>query len=113
MGLSRHSGAMRSIEPGDCLSRQAIEVCSRYCFYQRDAAGELTDFGEKLTPPLIDDRRDMAEAIALGNRGVTGQHDEHARSGLAGLEQSFTMLIVSNRRMRAISCGVNVGNVCS
>ena len=58
---------------------------------QRDAAGELADLGEKLSRPLIDHRRDMTEAVALGNRDMAGQNDEHARSRLAGLEQRFAV----------------------
>ncbi len=63
---------------------------------QRDAARELTDFGEKLTRPLIDDRRDMAEAIALGDRDMAGQYDEHAPAGLAGFKQFFAILVTSD-----------------
>ena len=53
---------------------------------QRDAAGELADLGQKLPGPLVDHRRDVAKTIALGDRDMTGKHDEHAGSGLAGLE---------------------------
>ncbi len=63
---------------------------------QRDSARELADFGEKLTGPLVDDRRDVTEAIALGDRNMAGQHDKHARSGLAGFEQHFAVVIASD-----------------
>src|SRR5258708_29297237 len=58
-------------------------------------AGELADFGEKLTRSLIDHRRDVTEAVALANRDMPGQDDEHPRSGLAGLEQSFAILVTA------------------
>src|SRR5882757_6942682 len=44
---------------------------------QRDAAGKLADLGQKLPRTLIDHGRDMAEA------------------GLAGLEQSFAVLVAA------------------
>ena len=62
---------------------------------QRGAAGELPDLGNKLPRPLIDDRGDMAEAVALGDRDMTRQHHEHAGTGLAGLEQGFAVLEAS------------------
>ena len=63
---------------------------------QCGAAGELTDFGEKLTGSLIDHRRDVTEAIALANRDMAGQDDEHSRTRLAGFEQSFAILVTSH-----------------
>ena len=62
-------------------------------FDQRDTAGELADLGEKLTRPLIDDRRHAAKAVALGDRDMAGQDDEHAGSDLAGLEQRLARLV--------------------
>ena len=38
----------------------------------------------------------MTEAIALGDRDMTGQNDEHARSGLAGFEQRFAVPVCSD-----------------
>ena len=60
---------------------------------QRDAAGKLADFGQKLPRPLIDHGRDMAQAVALGDRDMAGEHHEHAGTGLAGLEQSLAVAI--------------------
>src|SRR5260370_23820876 len=68
-------------------NQKRFDVALGMAIDQRDAARELADFGEELTGPLIDDRRDMAEAVALGDRNMAGQHDKHARSGLAGFEQ--------------------------
>src|ERR1700688_4614893 len=63
---------------------------------QRDAPRKLADFGEKLTRPLVDHRRDVAEAIALGDRDMAGQYDEHAGAGLAGLEKLFAIAVMAN-----------------
>ena len=77
-------------------NQQRFDVALGMAVDQRDAAGELADFGEKLTRPLIDHRRDVAEAVALGDRDMAGQHHEHARSGLAGLEQPFAVLVIAD-----------------
>src|ERR1700733_15760567 len=62
---------------------------------QRSAPRQLTDLGKELARPLIDDRRDPAEAVALGNGHMAGQHDKHAEPWLAGLEQGFAVVIVA------------------
>src|SRR6202790_5808988 len=62
---------------------------------QRHAPRELADFGEKLPRPLIDHRRDVAEAVALGDRDMAGEHHEHPAPGLAGLEQCFAVLVMA------------------
>ena len=77
-------------------NQERLDVALGVAVDQRGAAGELTDFGEKLTRSLVDHRRDVTEAIALGNRDMAGQHDEHARSGLAGLEQHLAVLVGSD-----------------
>ena len=46
-------------------NQQRLDVTLGAAVDQRDAAGKLADFGEKLSRPLVDDRRDMAEAVAL------------------------------------------------
>ncbi|MGY4433112.1 hypothetical protein ACVWWO_005589 [Bradyrhizobium sp. F1.13.1] len=38
----------------------------------------------------------MAKAVALGDGDVALQHDEHARPGLAGLEQEFPIGVVAD-----------------
>ena len=63
---------------------------------QRGAAGELADFGQKLTGSLVDHRRDVTEAVALADRDMAGQDDEHSRTRLAGFEQSFAILVASH-----------------
>ena len=60
---------------------------------QRNATGELSDFGKKLSRALIDHGRDVPEAIALGNRHMAGQQDEHAGARFTGLEQLFAVLV--------------------
>ena len=77
-------------------NQQRFDVALGVAIDQRDAARELTDFGEKLPRPLIDDRRDVTEAVALGDRDMAGQNDEHAGSGLAGLEQHVAVLVGSD-----------------
>ena len=52
--------------------QQRLDIALGMAVDQRDAAGELADLGEKLTRPLIDDRRDVAEPVALGDRDVAG-----------------------------------------
>ena len=72
-------------------NQQRLDVAFGMAVDQRDAAGELADLGQKLPRPLIDDRRDMAEPVALGDRDMARQHHEHAGPGLAGLEQHFAV----------------------
>src|SRR5882757_4316474 len=62
---------------------------------QRDAAGKLADLGQKLPRALLDHGRDMAEAVAQRDRDMAGQHHKHAGAGLAGLEQSFAVLVAA------------------
>ena len=76
--------------------QQRLDVALGMAVDQRDAARELADFGEELARPLVDDRRDVSEAIALGDRNMAGKHDKHARSGLAGLEQHFAVPVSSD-----------------
>src|SRR5712675_649718 len=77
-------------------NQKRLDVALGMAIDQRDAARELADFGKKLTGPLIDDRRDVTEAIALGDRDMAGQDHEHPRSGLAGLEQRFAILVTAH-----------------
>ena len=77
-------------------NQKCFDVAFGMAVDQRDAARELADLGEKLSRPLVDHRRDVAEAVALGDRNMAGQHHEHAGSGLAGLEQHFAVLVVAH-----------------
>ena len=77
-------------------NQQRFDVALGMAIDQRGAARELADFGEKLTRPLLDHRRDVTEAVALADRDMAGQDDEHARAGLAGFEQSFAVLVASH-----------------
>ena len=45
---------------------------------QRRAAGELADVGEEVTGALLDDWRDMAQPVALGDRNEAFEYDQHA-----------------------------------
>src|SRR5712691_10692615 len=77
-------------------NQKRLDVALGMAIDQRDAARELADFGKKLTGSLIDDRRDVTKPIALGDRDMAGQDHEHPRSGLAGLEQRFAILITAH-----------------
>ncbi len=74
-------------------NQERLDITLGMAVDQSDAAGELADLGEKLPRALIDHRRDVTEAIALGDRHMAGQDDEHAGPGLAGLEQHFAVLV--------------------
>src|SRR5262249_18036084 len=71
---------------------QRFDVALGMPIDERDAAGQMSDLGEELSWPLIDHRRHMAQTIALRDGDMAGQHDEHAGSGLPGLEQPFAIL---------------------
>ena len=74
-------------------NQQRFDIALGMAVDQRDAAGKLADLGQKLPRALVDDRSDMAEAVALGDRDMARQHHEHAGTGLAGLEQRFAVLV--------------------
>src|SRR5437879_9543056 len=77
-------------------NQERFDVALGMAIDQRGAAGELADFGQKLTGSLVDHRRDVTEAVALADRDMTGQDDEHSRTRLAGFEQSFAVLVASH-----------------
>jgi hypothetical protein len=76
--------------------QQGLDIAFGHAIDQRGAAGELADLGEKLARPLIDDRRDVTEAVALADRDMAGQHDKHSGSGLAGLEQFVAVPVMND-----------------
>ena len=61
-------------------NQQRFDVALGMAIDQRDAARELADFGQKLTWPLIDDRRDVTEAVALGD----ARHGRTAATNIPG-----------------------------
>jgi hypothetical protein len=73
-------------------NQQRFDIALGVAVDQRDAAGELADLGQELTRALIDHRRDMAKAVALGDRDFARQYHEHAGPRLAGLEQRCAVL---------------------
>ena len=77
-------------------NQERFDVALGMAIDQRGAAGELADFGQKLTGSLVDHRRDVTEAVALADRDMAGQDDEHSRTRLAGFEQSFAILVASH-----------------
>ena len=76
-------------------NQQGLDIAFGVTVDQRDPPGQLTDLGEELARPLVDDGADMAEAIALRDRDMAGEDDEHARPGLAGFEQTLAVLVGS------------------
>ena len=72
-------------------NQQRFDVALGMAVDQREAAGKLADLSEKLPRPLVDDRGDMAKAVALGDRDGAGQHHEHAGTDLAGFEQGVAV----------------------
>ncbi len=90
IGLSDHQRA----QPFG-RDQQRLDVAFGMAVHQRRTRGQLTDLGQELAGPLIDDRRDTAEAITLRNGDMAGQHDEHSGPDLAGLKQRFAVVIVT------------------
>ena len=72
---------------------QGLDVALRRSVDQRRARGKLADVGQKLTFALLDDRRHMAQAVALGQRHQALEHDEHAGADLSRFEQLFAVRI--------------------
>ncbi len=75
------------------LDQQGLDIALGAAIDQRDPAGKLADFGQKLSRPLVDHRRHMAEPVALGDGDMAGQQHEHARAGLAGFEQHLAVAV--------------------
>ncbi|MGY3288067.1 hypothetical protein ACVWWP_001134 [Bradyrhizobium sp. LM3.6] len=69
--------------------QQRLDIAFGAAVDQRRPARELAELGQELPRPLVDQRGDVTKAVALGDGDVALQHDEHARPGLAGLEQEF------------------------
>src|SRR5438034_3396459 len=76
---------------------------------KRDAAVKLAYLGQKLSRTLVDDRSDVAEAVTLGDGDMAGEHDEHPRPHLAGLEQRFAGLVGAQLPETAHACDFVMG----
>ena len=50
--------------------QQRLDIALGVAVDQRGAAGQLADLGQELARPLVDDRRDVAEPVALGDRDM-------------------------------------------
>jgi hypothetical protein len=59
-------------------------------------ARQLPDLGEELAGALVDQLGDMAEPVMLRDRDLAGEDDEHARAGLAGLEQRLAIGVAAD-----------------
>ena len=97
--------------------QQRLDLALGMAVDQRRLAGQRADLGEELARTLLDHRRDMAEAVMLGDRDVAG---EHRRTCPATAGRSRTsprrgdsVRSVPKRRIRSISRGVSDGKVCA
>ena len=55
------------------------------------------DLGQELAGTLIHDRRDVSEAVALGDGDVAADDDEHAAADVAGPEQQLAVAVAADR----------------
>ena len=70
---------------------QGLDVALRRSVDKRRARGKLADVRQELAFALLGDRRQMAQAVALGQRHLALEHHEHARTDLSGFEQFFAV----------------------
>ena len=77
--------------------QQGLDVALGRSVDKRRARGKLADVGEKLTLALLGDRRQMAQAVALGQRHQALEHDEHAGTDLSRFEQFLAVRIFAHR----------------
>ena len=75
---------------------QRFDITLGGAVHQCMTTGQLSDLGEKLAGPLLDHRRDVPHAIALGDRDLSRENNEHARTDFAALKQQFTWLVVTH-----------------
>ena len=78
-------------------NQQGLDVALRRAVDQRRASGKLTNVGQELAFALFGDRRHMTQAVALSERHLTLEHDEHAGADLSGFEQLFAVRIFAYR----------------
>ena len=76
---------------------QGLDVALRRSVDKRRARGKLADVREELTLALLGDRRQMAQAVALGDRDQALEHDEHAGTDLSRFEQLLAVRIFADR----------------
>ena len=79
------------------LDHQRLDVAFGVAVDQGGASGQRADLGQELAGTLIDDGRDVAEAVALGDRHVAADDDEHAAAEVAGLEQGLAIAVAVDR----------------
>src|SRR3954453_12302551 len=77
-------------------NQKRFDIALGMAIDQRDAAGKLADFRQKLPRSLVDHRRDVAKAVTLGDCDIARQQHEHARPGSAGFEQGFAVLVATH-----------------
>jgi hypothetical protein len=69
------------------VDQQHVDVGGGMAIDQRRPARQLADLGEELAGPVAHDRHDAAEAVALRDRDLAVEHDEHPGAGLAGRDE--------------------------
>ncbi len=67
-------------------NHQSFDVADRGAVDERGNPGEFRHLGQKLTGPLLDHRRDLAQPVVLFDGDMTRKNDDHPGTGLAGLE---------------------------
>ena len=77
--------------------QQGLDVALGRSVDKRRARGKLADVREELTLALLGDRRQMAQAVALGERDQALEHDEHAGTDLSRFEQFLPVRIFAHR----------------
>ena len=96
----RPHDALAEIGFGDQESTQAfgwdeqgLDVALRRSVDKRRARRQLADVREKLALALFGDRRQMSQAVALGQRHHAFENDKHAGTDFPRFEQFFPVRI--------------------
>ena len=76
---------------------QCLDVALRRSVDKRRARGKLADVREELTGALLGDRRHVAQAVALADRHLALEHDEHARADLSRFNEFLAIRIFAQR----------------
>ena len=79
------------------LDHERLDIAFGVAVDQGRASGQRPDLGQELPGTLIDDRRDVAEAVALGDGHMAADDDEHAAADVAGLEQALAVAVAADR----------------
>ena len=80
-----------------CWNEQRLDVAFRRCVDKRRASGKLADIRQELAGTLFSDRRYVAQTIALADRHLALEQDEHAGADLSGLKELLAVRIFAVR----------------